>query len=190
MINKKIKNETKKTKIEEELEVDESNLGEDKIIEELDSRDKEIEDLKKENEELEIKLKTSLSDYQNFKRRVDNEKDNGVNVLNSLLLREFLNVLDNIYLYLKHLEKNNNVDKSVLSGIKMIYDQGNEVVVSQGLLQEEVKVGDRVSPLLHEVVGTVVGENENIITEVVRVGYEKDGKIIRPARVIVEKKEV
>ena len=182
MANKKVKENIKKETKEP--------IAEDEIIEELDVKESEINVLKKENEDLEVKLKSALSDYQNFKRRVDTEKDNNINVINNILLKEFLNVLDNIYLYMKHLEKNNNVDEAVLSGIKMIYDQCNEVVVSQGLSVEEVKEGDLVSPLLHEVVGTVIGEKENVITEVVRVGYMKDGRVVRPARVIAVKKEV
>jgi molecular chaperone GrpE len=185
MAEKKIKKEQKKDISEETIDI-----GEDTIIEELDLKDKMIESLTHEKEDLEIKLKSALSDYQNFKRRVETEKENSSNVLNNIVLREFLNVLDNIYLYMKHLEKDKSVSDSILSGIKLIYDQCNEIVVSQGLSLEEVKEGDSVSPLLHEVVGTVTGERDGIITEVVRVGYVKDGNVVRAARVIVEKKEI
>ena len=183
--NKEHKEEKKENIVDEILEV-----GEDTIIEELDLKDKEIESLTREKEDLEGKLKSALSDYQNLKRRVETEKENSANLLNNIVLREFLNVLDNIYLYLNHLEKDKSVSESVLSGIKLIYDQCNEIVSSQGLILEEVKVGDSVSPLLHEVVGTVTGQRDGIITEIVRVGYLKDGNVVRAARVIVEKKEV
>jgi len=184
-INKEHKEEKKENIVDDTLEV-----GEDTIIEELDLKDKEIESLNHEKEDLEVKLKSALSDYQNLKRRVETEKENSANLLNNIVLREFLNVLDNIYLYLNHLEKDKSVSESVLSGIKLIYDQCNEIVSSQGLILEEVKVGDSVSPLLHEVVGTVTGQRDGIITEIVRVGYLKDGNVVRAARVIVEKKEV
>ena len=191
MAIKKIKTNKKHIEKKEKREDDTLNVGEDTIIEELDLKDKEIEALGKEKEDLEIKLKSALSDYQNLKRRVETEKENNANVANNIILREFLNVLDNIYLYMNHLEKDKDkgVSESILSGIKLIYAQCNEIVVSQGLILEDVKAGDRVSPLLHEVVGTVTGERDGVITEVVRVGYLKDGLVIRAARVIVEKKE-
>lgn len=191
MAVKKIKKEqNEKHKDQKNIAQDDTlEVGEDTIIEELDLKDKEIETLNKEKEDLENKLKSALSDYQNFKRRVETEKENSASVLNNIILREFLNVLDNIYLYMNHLEKDKSVNESVFSGIKLIYDQCNEIVSSQGLSLEEVKVGDSISPLLHEVVGTVTGERDGVITEIVRVGYVKDGNVIRPARVIVEKKE-
>ena len=95
---------------------------------------------------------------------------------------------DNLYLYIKHIEKTIK-DENILMGINMIYEESLNVIKAQGVTLSSVKEGDTFSPLLHEVVGTVAGEDENKIREVVRVGYEKDGKVIRPARVIVEKKE-
>ncbi len=172
---------TKKTK-EPKIKIEEE------VIKELDSRDKEIEDLIKTKDDLENKLKNALSDYQNFKRRIETEKENNADVLNNLLLRDFINMSDNLYLYIKHIEKTIK-DENILMGINMIYEESLNVIKAQGVTLSSVKEGDTFSPLLHEVVGTVAGEDENKIREVVRVGYEKDGKVIRPARVIVEKKE-
>lgn len=179
---KKINKKDKKLK-------DTSKDIEKEVFAELDRKDAQIEDLKAQVLDLEGKLKSALSDYQNFKRRIENDKENASNLLENFLLREIINISDNIYLYIKHLEKDKK-DESILTGIRMIYSDCENVIKSQGVVLEEVNVGDTFSPILHEVVGTVVGEDENKIVEVVRVGYKKGDQVIRPARVIVQKKEI
>ncbi len=170
----------------------------EEVLEEIDKRDGEIKSLKEELEKTTNLLKSALSDYQNLKKRTETEKDNMVGITNSLLLRQFLEISDDIYTYISHLEKsekdgNEKVSISeIKNGIKLIFDKCNDIVKSQGAQIMEVAEGDTFSPLHHEVIGTVNVEDpekENKVIQVVRVGYEQNGKVIRAARIIVGKKE-
>ncbi len=170
----------------------------DEVLEEIDKRDEEIQALKGELEKTTNLLKSALSDYQNLKKRTEIEKENMVGITNNMLLRQFLEISDDIYSYIVHLEQsekggNEKVNISeIKSGIKLILDKCNDIVKSQGAQVMVVNEGDTFSPLNHEVIGTVNvddPEKENKVIQVVRVGYEQNGKVIRPARIIVGKKE-
>ncbi|MHB8442944.1 MAG: nucleotide exchange factor GrpE [Patescibacteria group bacterium] len=168
------------------------------VLEEIDKRDEEIKSLKEELEKTTNLLKNALSDYQNLKKRTEVEKENVVGITNNLLLRQFLEVADDIYAYILHLEqseKNGNLKvniSEIKSGTKLILDKCNDIVKGQGAQVMVVNEGDTFSPLNHEVIGTVNvddPEKENKVIQVVRVGYEQNGKVVRPARIIVGKKE-
>lgn len=170
----------------------------EEVLEEIDKRDEEIKSLKEELEKTTNLLKSALSDYQNLKKRTEVEKENAVGITNNLLLRQFLEVSDDIYAYILHLEQNEKSgnDKvnisEIKTGTKLILDKCNDIVKSQGAQVMVVNEGDVFSPLNHEVIGTVNvsdPEKENKVIQVVRVGYEQNGKVVRPARIIVGKKE-
>ncbi|MHB8362243.1 MAG: nucleotide exchange factor GrpE [Patescibacteria group bacterium] len=170
----------------------------EEVLEEIDKRDEEIKSLKEELEKTTNLLKNALSDYQNLKKRTEVEKENVIGITNNLLLRQFLEVSDDIYAYILHLEQseksgNDKVNISeIKSGTKLILDKCNDIVKGQGAQVMVVNEGDVFSPLNHEVIGTVNvddPEKENRVIQVVRVGYEQNGKVVRPARIIVGKKE-
>ena len=64
--------------------------------------------------------------------------------------------------------------------------QLRQVLSNQGL--EEIETDGQFNPGLHEAVDTKIGEDGKIL-EVVEKGYKLNGKILKPARVVVGKKE-
>ncbi|MCL4393010.1 nucleotide exchange factor GrpE [Patescibacteria group bacterium] len=152
-------------------------------------KNKEVIELQEKNLLLENQLKSSLSDYQNLKRRMETEKENITDFKESIILREFLDIIDDIYLYIKHISNEGMKMEDAINGINIIYDKGIGVIKNQGIEEQEVKVGDDYSVYSHEVVGTVVADEDKNgkIIDIVRVGFLQNGKVIRPARVIVGK---
>ncbi len=194
-----------KKKNNNELKKESSDVSfiKEEMVKTLDDKEKEIADLKKiiedkdkEKDDLNTSyqnalssLKNALSDYQNLKKRVEVDKSNAQSMSDSIILRQFLDIVDDINLYVAHMEKNGE-SSPFMEGIRNIYSKCMDIVKSQGLEVQNVKVGDNYSPLDSEVVGTVVGDEDNKVTEIVRVGYLKNGKVIRPVRVIVSKKQI
>lgn len=199
----KQKKHTKKNNDDLKKDSSEVSFIKEEMVKTLDEKEKEIADLKtlievkeKEKEELNTSyqdalssLKNALSDYQNLKKRVEVDKLNAQSMSDSIILRQFLDIVDDINLYIAHMKKNGE-SSPFMEGIRNIYAKCMDIISSQGLVVQEVKVGDNYSPLESEVVGTVIGDEDNKVTEIVRVGYLQNGKIVRPVRVIVSKKQI
>ena len=182
-------NETMNKKEEDKEIIEETKSEEDENIPQDESHDDHgevIESLQKDLEMTNASLKKALADYQNYKRRVEEEKNDISLITNSILLRLLLDVLDDFELLVKNIPSELK-DDQWKEGLTLIFDKLKDVVFSQHVELLEVKVGDLYNPATQEVIGTITGENANSISQVVRNGYKIGDKIIRPARVIVVK---
>ncbi|MBI4009192.1 nucleotide exchange factor GrpE [Candidatus Roizmanbacteria bacterium] len=139
---------------------------------------KEIDELKKQIEDYKNKYLRALADYQNYEKRVKEEKDivQQVAVINVLLqLLPFLDNLDKAEVFFKD------------AGLKMVKDSFNKTLQEIGL--EEIQVLDKeFDPHLAEAIDVIKGDKDNIVREVLRKGYKYNGKILRVAQVKVSKK--
>ena len=135
--------------------------------------------LKKEIEELENRVKRIFADYQNLEKRVAEEKRALIFNSNKNLLLNLLPVLDTLMLALAHTK-----DK----GLELSIKQFTDTLEAEGVIRIETK--DKLfDPLLMECVGTKKGEELKVLEET-RTGYKLGDIILRPALVIVGKKDI
>ena len=135
--------------------------------------------LKKEIEELENRVKRIFADYQNLEKRVAEEKRALIFNSNKNLLLRLLPVLDTLMLALIHTK-----DK----GLELSIKQFTDTLEAEGVSRIETK--DKLfDPLLMECVGTKEGEELKVLEET-RTGYKLGDIILRPALVIVGKKDI
>jgi molecular chaperone GrpE len=135
--------------------------------------------LKKEIEELENRVKRIFADYQNLEKRVAEEKRALIFNSNKNLLLNLLPVLDTLMLALAHTK-----DK----GLELSIKQFTDTLEAEGVIRIETK--DKLfDPLLMECVGTKEGEELKVLEET-RTGYKLGDIILRPALVIVGKKDI
>lgn len=140
--------------------------------------DKEIEELKNQIEEFKGKYLRALADYQNLEKRILNEREMWVQSAHKKLMEKLLPFLDNLdraEVFVK--------DKS----LNMITTSFRQILQQEGLKEIEV-AGKEYDPYVAEVIDLVPGEKENVVVEVIRKGYEFNGKILRIAQVKVSKK--
>jgi molecular chaperone GrpE len=143
------------------------------------------EDIKEttKEQELETKLvdmennwKRALADYTNQQNRFNEEKFDIRKRANELLILSLLPVLDNMEMLIKHNED---------MGFKMIFKDMLKTLKEAGL--EEIEVLDKpLDVTLMEAVDSEEGI-ENQVLKIERKGYFLNGKLIRPAKVIVGK---
>lgn len=145
---------------------------------EVETMKKELEEAKKISEEYKTKYLRALADYQNFEKRVADQKAELITSANRELITKLLSFLDN-------LEKAEIFIKD--TSLKMIKDSFYAALQSTGLKEIEV-VGKEYDPYNAEVIDMVEGERDNMVTEVLRKGYELNGRIIRIAQVKVSRK--
>jgi molecular chaperone GrpE len=142
-----------------------------------------IEDLEHKVTELESNLiqmennwKRALADYTNQQKRLNEERDEIRTRANEMLVLNLLPVLDNMEMLIKHNED---------AGFKMIFKEMLKTLKEAGLEEIDV-IGKELDVKTMEAIDTEEGE-ENKIIKIDRKGYFLNGKLIRPAKVIVGK---
>ena len=134
--------------------------------------------LKKKVEELENQLKRAVADYQNLEKRVQEGRSELTNFMGAELIKRLLPVLDHLDAALNGVTEQSGWVK----GVELAVKEFKQVLQSEGL--EEISCEGEFNPALHEAVDTREG-NDNMILEIVKKGYNLNGKVIRPAQVVV-----
>ncbi len=155
----------------------------------LEEAQGEIERLKKENQEYLEGWKRAKADYLNFKQ--DQEKRGkelaqfaGISIIMQLVpvYEYFRKALNEVPPELQNSEW--------LKGVSQIYKQMKEVLKAMGCEEYRVTRGDVFDPTLHDAVGQEYSEgiDDDSVSQEVSAGYALHGKVIAPAKVIVNKK--
>ena len=138
------------------------------------------------NQDTQVQLKRALADYTNLQRRVEQDKLQIADLLKSTLIVKFLPVLNNLEVSLKVLTKEASAGSR--QGLEISISQFKKILQDWGV--EEIKTDGEFDPQIHEAIEVVEGKEENKITQVLEKGYRLGDKILRPARVKVEKRKV
>ena len=138
----------------------------------------------KEKEEMETQLKRLQADFDNFRKRTRQEKEDLIKSANQQIVMNLLPVIDNFERALANAKGKESV--SFVEGIEMIYRQLMCVLEQAGLEVQQV-IDEDFDPNFHEaIVKEEVDEDKKgkIIMEIQR-GYNYNGKLLRPAMVKV-----
>jgi len=147
-------------------------------------REKELE---KEIAELKDSLLRSHADFDNFRKRVQKEKEEWLQYACQGLMEKLLPFLDNFERAILSVNEQNEETKNVLSGIKMMEKQFKDILQKEGLEPIEA-VGAIFDPLIHEAVMQLPAEEgitDNQIIEEVLKGYLFKGRLLRASMVKV-----
>ena len=133
-------------------------------------------------------LQRLQADFQNYRRRMTQERLEAASRGKEDILRGLLPVLNNFRLALQHVDQDVN---AVRQGVQMIWQQ------FEGFLRDQKvepipTVGQVFDPAYHEVLSTVPATAEtpaNTIVTEVKAGYRIDGRLLAPAQVIVAQAE-
>ena len=122
------------------------------------------------------------ADFENYKKRVEQERAETARFASTALILNILPVLDDLDRAFKSIpEKLTHLTWT--DGIRLIHRKLQATLEAQGVT--EIKAtGETFDPSIHEAVGQTAGEDGKIIEEAQR-GYMLHGRVIRPAFVIV-----
>lgn len=131
---------------------------------------------------LKTQLARALADYDNLKRRTDEEKILWIKFSSQTIISKLLTILDMLDKAQDHL-KDGGLAIAIIEFKKLINEEGVEEI--------NPKVGDDFNHDLMEAVEVVEGESDNKVVEVVLPGWRfADGKIVRAAKVKVTKSNI
>ncbi len=177
MADKTQKIEEKKE--EAQTEVIEKALNEESKQEEQCCKDCTCKESECEKcDEYKIKYLRAIADYQNYERRVQDQRKEWMQNANKkviLKLLDFLDDLDRAEIFVKDVN---------LTHIK---DSFTKLLKAEGL--EEIDVLNKAyDPYTAEVIDMKEGQEDNMVISVLRKGYTYNGQLLRVAQVTVSKK--
>lgn len=145
------------------------------------SKKKETNQLEQRVEDLENQLKRAVADYQNLEKRISEGRSELTSFVGGELIKRMLPVLDHLEQALTGISEEEK-QSGWVKGVELAVKELNQVLAQEGL--DEIPAGGVFDPSLHEAVDTREGP-DNTILEVVRKGYNLNGKVLRPVQVVV-----
>ena len=123
---------------------------------------------------------------KNFRRRTVREKDELRTAATGRVLEDIFPVLDTLGLAISAARQPNAEVKSLAGGVEMVLGQLRTALANHGL-KEINPVGEPFDPHKHEAISHRPSKDvaEERVLEVVRPGYSLNGRLLRPASVVV-----
>jgi molecular chaperone GrpE len=146
--------------------------------------DQQVQELASQLEEARANHLRLAADFDNFKKRARQERQDIVRYAAAALAERLLPVLDDGALALSHAPP--GIDENWLKGVRLTIQKLEEVLASVGVERIEA-VGKRFDPNVHEAVGSEESSElpEDTVTAELRPGYRMHDRVLRPALVRV-----
>lgn len=159
-----------------------------------DTQQAETTDLEQELEKAQAEAKANLdgwkrsaADFENFKKRQEQETKEVLQFAKEVTVVKLLPTLDSIQQALYHIPEIADEKLTVWKqGIDSLLKQLDSALGSLGVKKIEA-VGKKFDPHYHEAIREVPGEEDQIVMEETQTGYEINGKVIRPSQVVISK---
>jgi len=179
-------NKNKKVKKMKEVEIEDEKSKEE-IIE--TSTEEKINQLESEVLELKDKLLRKVAEFENYKKRTENDQMNLLTYAAESFIQKLLPVVDDFERSLQHIEDAQDID-AIKQGIKLIYDKLMKVFQEQGIKKID-SVGKRFDVDYHEALMQRADDSvepHTVLDEIAK-GYTYNDKVIRHTKVIVSEEK-
>ncbi len=145
-------------------------------------------ELVEKSEELERKSDKNvrlLAEFDNYKRRTQDERTKLFRYAGEELAKEILPILDDLHRTLESDGKGKS--RSILEGIELIVAKLDKTLEDQGIVPFD-SVGQDFDPELHEALMSEKSDKgDNVILKEFEKGYKYNDKILRHSKVVVSK---
>lgn len=124
----------------------------------------------------------AAADFQNYKRRTEEEREQNALFANRALIINFLPAIDDLDRAIAQAEQQ-NAGAGWLEGFEAIQRKLHGALEASGVSEIQA-YGEPFDPNIHEAVSQGPGEHDKVIAEV-RRGYRLGSRVLRPAMVVV-----
>jgi molecular chaperone GrpE len=181
-IDKAEKEDQQESQVEEEetLTADEVTT---EVKSEIETLKAELEQKQKDVLENADRVKRLQADFDNFRRRTRQEKEELSTFVVQGLIKDLLPLLDNLE---RAISVETSDETSLREGVSMIYKQFFAALEKNGL--ESIKaVGEKFDPNFHQAIMRVedADKEDDIVAEELQKGYSVHGRVVRPSMVKV-----
>ena len=156
-----------------------------KISEELNQGKVKVEQLEKEAFEYKDKLLRKAAEFENYKRRTENDQLNLLKYAAESFIIKLLPIVDDFERSLQHIDNTKDFD-SLKQGIKLVYYKLIKVLGDQGVKKIE-SIGKPFDVHYHEAIlqRKADGVEPHTVLDEVEKGYVYKDRVIRHTKVIV-----
>jgi molecular chaperone GrpE len=170
-----------------------ASQGVDEAVAETKPRDDAatIEQLERQIEELKDQYLRKVADFENFRRRMNREKQDAIEYANTSLLLDLIQVLDDFERALKSAKVADNWtvkdSQAFYEGVSMIGKQLSSLLENKWGLKRFDSAGEPFDPNRHEALMMEKSSevSEAKVAEDLVKGYTLKDRVIRPAKVKV-----
>jgi molecular chaperone GrpE len=149
-------------------------------VEEITREEQLSQDLASERD----KFLRLFAEFENFKRRTAKERIELFKTANQDVLLALLPVLDDFDRALAEIKKTD--DNVLIQGVELIQEKLKSTLVSKGLEEVEIKVGDVFNADFSEAITQIPAPKlKGKIVDVIEKGYKLGDKIIRFPKVVI-----
>jgi molecular chaperone GrpE len=186
------KQETKKTKPEELLSLDEliAESEENDVLidvsEELDDEGPNLEKLIEERDALQDKLMRTLADSENLRKRSIRDRSDAEVYGGTKLARDLLSVYDNITRALETVsDEQKKSNSALIEGIELTRKEIISGIEKHKIIRVLPEIGDAFDPLLHQAMfeAPMPDTKAGNIIQIMAVGFKIGERLLRPAQV-------
>ncbi len=155
--------------------------------EETEAGTESREDLRRTIEEMKDRWLRSQAEFENFKKRLEREKQEFCKFANESVIKDLLPTLDNLDRAMEHVGEENGND-ALRDGLELTRTGLMNVLKKNGL-EPIVAVGEKFDPNFHEAVmqQESAEHDENVVLEEIQKGYLLHGRLVRPSIVVISK---
>lgn len=157
----------------------------EEVVAEASDIECRIRELEKELEAERAQALRVLADFQNFRRRTEEQRLETASRAIESFVADLLPVLDNFERARQAADESQSYE-ALVSGVDLILRQLRDLLARHGVEPIEA-VGKEFDPMVHDAVMRVPTEEvpENTVVEEVQRGYRRGSRVIRPASVKV-----
>jgi len=163
------------------------NSGSEQVPETESTEDlnQKIIELEKELNEYKDRLLRKAAEFENYKRRTENDQLNLFKYAAESFIMKLLPVIDDFERSLQYIDSSKDIE-SIKQGILLVYDKFSKLLEDQGVKKIE-SVGKPFDVHYHEALlqRTVDDQEPHIVLEELESGYMYKDRVIRHSKVIV-----
>ena len=152
------------------------------------SPDADYQKLQEERDSLYDRLARATAEFKNMQKRIEQEKDQGLQYANEKLLKNLLPVIDNFERALAVDPEKTDAAK-LLHGMQIVHDQMMKVLRQQSVEEIAPEPGTPFDPAHHHALMQQDDDryDQPTVTQLLQKGYTLHDRTLRPAGVAVSK---
>lgn len=180
-----------KQKKAKEKDIKEVDITDEESVEETNETKLEVivKQLEQEVVDLKDKLLRKAAEFENYKRRTENDQINLLTFAAESFIQKLLPVIDDFERSLGHIDDAEDIN-AIKQGLKLIYDKLMKVFEEQGVKKIEA-VGNPFDVDYHEALMQRPDDSvePHTVLDEMEKGYTYKDKVIRHAKVIVSEEK-
>ncbi len=180
--------ETRDLEIKEEHPVEKKEEGGEEVVPVEPPVEERLKELEEELAAAKDKYLRLYAEFENYKKRVQKDREEMLQYGAEPLMQELLTVLDNLEMAVGHAEKEVSFE-SLREGVELTLKEFRKVLAKYGIKEIEA-VGRPFDPAYHHAMSQVERSDleDKTVVEEYRKGYLFKDRTIRPSLVSVSKK--